>query len=51
MKGGGDLKQSLARMISEKLEKSAQSNVGTQKTFLGAQKLPVELENLKNENK
>ncbi|MNC56599.1 hypothetical protein D3C75_1062080 [compost metagenome] len=51
MKGGENVKQSIARFVSKKLELSAKNSVGTQKTFLGEQKLPAELESLKKENK
>lgn len=37
------MKKSLARRISESLERSAKKSVGVQKTFLGSQKVPTEL--------
>lgn len=51
LEGGGILKQTLARILSRKIDKSARNNIGTTKTLLGAQKLPAELENLKKETK
>lgn len=46
------MNQKIARWISETLEKSAKRSVGTTtKTFLGAPKLPAELEAYKKSNK